>query len=72
MKAQRDYNELQERIEALRDVIYREEDRIFRNFCRRIDVSNIREYEERQLKVAEEESVARLQFDTQIARLTHQ
>ncbi|KAI0781931.1 cohesin complex subunit psm1 [Abortiporus biennis] len=71
-KAQREYDSLKERIEALYSVIYEEEDKIFSNFCRRIGVSNIREYEERQLKVAEEESLARLQFDTQIARLTHQ
>ncbi|KAF8137566.1 RecF/RecN/SMC, partial [Boletus edulis] len=37
-----------------------------------IGVSHIREYEERQLKVAEEESQARNRFDQQIARLTHQ
>jgi len=45
---------------------------VFGAFCRQIRVSNIREYEERQLKVAQEESEARLRFDTQIARLTHQ
>lgn len=48
------------------------EDEIFSAFCRKIKVSNIREYEERQLKVAQEESEARLRFDNQIARLTHQ
>lgn len=45
---------------------------MFAAFCGEIGVSNIREYEERQLKVAQEESEARLRFDTQIARLTHQ
>lgn len=45
---------------------------MFDTFCQRIGVQNIREYEERQMKVAQEESQARLRFDTQIARLTHQ
>lgn len=45
---------------------------MFGAFCQNIGVGNIREYEERQLRVAQEESQARLRFDTQIARLTHQ
>ena len=48
------------------------EDGIFTTFCVQIGVSNIREYEERQLKIAQEESEARLRCDNQIARLTHQ
>ena len=48
------------------------EDGLFTTFCKNIGVSNIREYEERQLKVAQEESQARLRYDTQIARLTNQ
>ena len=48
------------------------EDEVFAQFCRKIGVENIREYEEQQLKVAQEESQARLRFDTQIARLTNQ
>ena len=48
------------------------EDGLFTTFCENIGVSNIREYEERQLKVAQEESQARLRYDTQIARLTNQ
>ena len=48
------------------------EDGIFADFCETIGVENIREYEERQLKVATAESEARLQYEKQIARLTHQ
>lgn len=44
---------------------------MFSGFCRKIGVSDIREYEERQLKVAQEESQARLRFNAQIARLSH-
>ncbi|KAI0078626.1 cohesin complex subunit psm1 [Panus rudis PR-1116 ss-1] len=70
--AQTAYNTLKERMDSLSTVIHEAEDEVFADFCERIGVDNIREYEERQLKVAQEESVARLQFDTQIARLTHQ
>lgn len=48
------------------------EDRIFTSFCTEIGVENVRVYEERQLKVAEAESHARLRYDQQIARLSHQ
>jgi structural maintenance of chromosome 1 len=37
---------------------------VFEAFCRKIKVSNIREYEERQMK---EESKGRLQYETQIS-----
>ena len=47
------------------------EDRVYGDFCREIGVANIREYEARQLRLAQEEIEARLRFETQIARLTH-
>ncbi|KZT66248.1 cohesin complex subunit psm1 [Daedalea quercina L-15889] len=71
-KAQRDYDQLKERIDELASVVNTAEDEVFADFCDSIGVSNIREYEERQLKVATAESEARLQFEKQIARLTHQ
>ncbi|KAJ6561466.1 condensin complex subunit SMC1 [Mycena vulgaris] len=71
-KTQASYDTLQERITALAETINNAEDATFAPFCRKIKVANIREYEERQLKVAQEESEARLRFDNQIARLTHQ
>jgi structural maintenance of chromosome 1 len=52
-------------------VIDTAEDGVFISFCSHIGVENVREYEERQLKVAEE-SQAQLRFDQQVARLTHQ
>lgn len=72
LQAQATYNTLKENIEQLRGLIYSAEDDIFAGFCSQIGVADIREYEERQLKVAQEESEARLRFDTQIQRLTHQ
>ncbi|KAJ3557591.1 hypothetical protein NM688_g1392 [Phlebia brevispora] len=70
--AQSEHDTLQERIDALQTVINEAEDGVFEEFCQEIGVENVREFEERQLKLAQEESAARLQYDTQIARLTHQ
>ncbi|PPQ70346.1 hypothetical protein CVT25_000126 [Psilocybe cyanescens] len=71
-KAKNSHKALQQRIEQLSVAVNAAEDSVFAAFCRKIRVSNIREYEERQLKVAQEESQARLRFDTQIARLSNQ
>ncbi|KAI6108622.1 RecF/RecN/SMC [Pisolithus croceorrhizus] len=71
-KAENTHSTLTSRIAALQDVIGEAEDGIFTSFCAKIGVRNVREYEERQLKVAEEESQARMRYDQQIARLTHQ
>ncbi|KAJ6560360.1 condensin complex subunit SMC1 [Mycena capillaripes] len=71
-KTQAAYDALQKQITELSETINNAEDATFAAFCRKIKVANIREYEERQLKVAQEESEARLRFDNQIARLTHQ
>ncbi|KAH9848926.1 cohesin complex subunit psm1 [Lenzites betulinus] len=70
-KVQAAYDNVKGKIDALAEVINEAEDEVFEDFCAEIGVANIREYEERQLKLAQAESEARLQFDTQIARLTH-
>ncbi|GJJ15239.1 hypothetical protein Clacol_009515 [Clathrus columnatus] len=62
---------LQRRIKELTDKVDAAEDQVFHSFCRKIGVSHIREFEERQLKASQEESETRLRFDTQIARLSH-
>ncbi|KAF7352348.1 Structural maintenance of chromosomes protein [Mycena venus] len=56
-KTQAKYDTLQKQIAELSETINNAEDATFAAFCRKIKVANIREYEERQLK---------------IARLTHQ
>ena len=66
------HNKLQKKIEELSSVVNAAEDKVFSHFCHKIKVKHIREYEERQLKASQDESEARLRFDTQIARLTHQ
>ncbi|GJE85341.1 chromosome segregation protein SMC [Phanerochaete sordida] len=71
-EAQTKHDRLQEQIEALKSTIDEAEAEVFAEFCEDIGVESIREFEERQLRAAEESSAARLQFDTQIARLTHQ
>lgn len=72
LQAQRDYDRLKGRVDELASIINAAEDEVFADFCESIGVSNIREYEEYQLKVASAESDAKLQFEKQIARLTHQ
>ncbi|KIJ07225.1 hypothetical protein PAXINDRAFT_56381, partial [Paxillus involutus ATCC 200175] len=71
-KAQNVHSMLASCISALQSVIDKAEHGIFASFCAKIGVGHIREYEERQLKVVEKESQARLRYDQQIARLTHQ
>lgn len=66
------HGELHEKVEALQAVISEADDSVFGDFCRRIGVGSIRDYEERQLKVAQAVTEARHRFDTQIARLTTQ
>lgn len=55
-----------------RQVIEAAEDGIFASFCERIKVSDIREYEEKQLSGAQGSNEQRLKFDTQVAKLGHQ
>ncbi|KAG5644198.1 hypothetical protein DXG03_008861 [Asterophora parasitica] len=71
-KIQKDHATCVEQIAELAAIVNAAEDNVFKAFCRKIKVANIREYEERQMKVAQEESKARLQYESQIARLGHQ
>ncbi|KAF9652766.1 hypothetical protein BDM02DRAFT_2623366 [Thelephora ganbajun] len=66
------HDQLREQVETLQAVISEADDSVFGDFCRRIGAGSIRDYEERQLKVAQVVSEARHRFDTQIARLTTQ
>jgi TolA-binding protein len=64
--------ELEEKQDEYERVIAVEEDAIFRTFCRRIKVANIRQYEEKQMGDAQAANEANLKFKTQIARLKNQ
>ena len=71
IQAQTAYDTVKTQMDKIAAVINEAEDEIFADFCTTIGVENIREFEARQLKLMQAESEARLQFDTQIARLTH-
>jgi structural maintenance of chromosome 1 len=53
-------------------VIAVEEDAIFKDFCKRIKVANIRVYEDTRMGDVQAEEENNLKFKTQIARLTNQ
>ncbi|GAA5989539.1 hypothetical protein JCM10908_000522 [Rhodotorula pacifica] len=55
-----------------REAIEQEEDAIFADFCERIGVNHIREYEEKQLRSAQADNVQMLKLDTHVARLNNQ
>ncbi|VDB88229.1 unnamed protein product [Peniophora sp. CBMAI 1063] len=71
-KAKSDLDAAQSAYDALAAVVNSAEDGVFGDFCARIGVNHIREYEERTSRINQDESAARLKFDTQIARLKHQ
>ena len=56
----------------LASVVESEDDKIFGAFCQRIGVANIREYEDVQLKVAQEENEVLQSFVQQDRRISHQ
>merc|ERR1711962_1609784 len=57
---------------ATKDKMNTVEDRVFKDFCRNIGVSNIRQYEERELKTQQERAKKKLEFENQINRITTQ
>merc|ERR1712226_1508832 len=57
------------KVQAKKNVV---EDEIFSEFCRQIGVSNIRDYEEKQLLAQQEKTQKRLEFDKQKGRLASQ
>merc|ERR1712059_46743 len=48
------------------------EDRVFSDFCKKIGVKNIRQYEERELKSQQERAKKKLELDNQINRISTQ
>merc|ERR1719414_1290845 len=62
----------EQQIEATKDKMNTVEDRVFKDFCRKIGVSNIRQYEERELKTQQERAKKKLEFENQINRITTQ
>lgn len=56
---------------ALQMIINREDDAVFGDFCRHIGVTDIREYEERHLRLVQKQNDARLEYELQMKRLEH-
>ncbi|KIR26910.1 cohesin complex subunit psm1 [Cryptococcus deuterogattii LA55] len=62
----------EERSAALVEIIEQADDEVFSAFCQKIGVSNIREYEDVQLRIAKEANEAMESFAAQQARVKHQ
>ncbi|KAF3911809.1 hypothetical protein AA313_de0207669 [Arthrobotrys entomopaga] len=63
---------LNQQIERLRTGIHRVQDAIFKDFCKRLGLDNIRSYEERQGSLESMAAQKRLEFNTQLNKLTTQ
>lgn len=65
------YDALKRELDDVLAIIHNAEDRVFQPFCSKIGIENIREYEDREGRVAAAESEARVKFETQIAKLSN-
>eukprot|EP00117_Sycon_ciliatum_P043766 scpid25552/ scgid31647/ Structural maintenance of chromosomes protein 1A len=65
-------NDRKKKIKATEESVNKVEDKVFRNFCNQIGVSNIRQYEEKQLKQQQDRSGRRLEFANQVSKLQNQ
>src|SRR4051812_39839952 len=63
---------LEAQISTLSDEIHQIEDKIFASFCKSVGVDNIREYEENQLKQAQERAARRIQLSALQSKLANQ
>ncbi|EPS38697.1 hypothetical protein H072_7507 [Dactylellina haptotyla CBS 200.50] len=70
--AEKTVAELNRQIERLQTGIHRAQDAIFKDFCKRLGLDNIRSYEERQGSLETIAAQKRLEFNTQLNRLTTQ
>ncbi|XP_041349100.1 structural maintenance of chromosomes protein 1A-like [Gigantopelta aegis] len=61
-----------DKIKQLKDKMNRVEDEVFSDFCEQIGVANIRQYEERELRIQQEREKKRLEFQNQKFRLQNQ
>ena len=70
-KHETSYGNLKTQLDSVLKEVHEAEDEVFSNFCSRIGIENIREYEDREGKIAEAENEARVKFETQIAKLNN-
>jgi len=66
------YSSTEQKLSGLTSEVDEADSGIFSPFCKRIKVANIREYEDVQLKIAQEENEAMEAFASQHARVGHQ
>ncbi|XP_014671758.1 PREDICTED: structural maintenance of chromosomes protein 1A-like [Priapulus caudatus] len=64
--------EREEKMAVVKDRMNRVEDEVFADFCQSIGVENIRQYEEKELRVQQERAKKRLEFENQRSRLMNQ
>ena len=68
----RDLKERAAEIEKTKSSMNTVEDRIFSKFCSQIGVSNIRQYEERELKSQQDREKKKMEFENQTNRISNQ
>jgi len=56
---------IDDQLTGLEQILNEADDKVFAEFCQRIEVDNIRDYEEVQLKMAQEENEALEKFTVQ-------
>merc|ERR1719412_1553361 len=71
-KIDRDLRERAAEIEKTKSSMNTVEDRIFSKFCSQIGVSNIRQYEERELKSQQDREKKKMEYENQINRISNQ
>ena len=64
--------DMESEIEEIKEKMNTVEDRIFKKFCDQIGVSNIRQYEERELKSQQDREKKRMDLENQINRISNQ
>lgn len=69
--AQEALDTVRSQVESLQETVYREDDAVFADFCRHIGVNNIREYEERHMRLMQQQIDVRLEYEKQMKRLEH-
>ena len=71
-KLKEDLSQLTSQMSDIEHTIHAADDDIFTEFCERIGVANVREYEANQLHISQALNVATQQYQRQLARIAHQ
>ncbi|PWN33846.1 putative SMC1-chromosome segregation protein [Meira miltonrushii] len=70
-QAQTELQQLESQTTGIQQTVNTEDDRVFADFCARIGVSNIREYEDHQMQLMQLQNDARSEFELQMQRLNN-